>query len=413
MVNPAARAKTPTLGTGSAVVEYRVKALDREHAVLASSVDAVDESDARRQLGLLGLRVISLAPARRTKLWPKPAKVPLVIFSQELVALLDAGLSLVESIEALTEKEHSAAVRRPLEQILNRLYEGQTLGAALAEHPNIFPSLYVATVRASERTGSLREALARFITYQQQIDSLRKTLINASIYPAVLLGAGILVTLFLMVYVVPRFSSIYEELGSDLPFASRLLLQWGKLLEAHTLAVVAVGAGLATALGYGLSRRAARAALGATIARLPTIGRQLRLYQLARLYRTVGMLLRSGMPAVTAMNMSSGLLSEALRAAFADATRAVKEGQSIANAMERHSLTTPVAARMLRVGERSGNMGEMTERIAAFYDEELARWVSIVTRLIEPLFMTVIGLLIGVIVVLMYFPIFQLAGSVQ
>jgi general secretion pathway protein F len=125
------------------------------------------------------------------------------------------------------------------------------------------------------------------------------------------------------------------------------------------------------------------------------------------------MLLRSGMPALTAMNMSSGLLSDSLRLRFADATRAVKEGQSIANAMEHHELTTPVAARMLRVGERSGNMGEMTERIAAFYDEELARWAAIVTRLIEPLFMTVIGLLIGVIVVLMYFPIFQLAGSVQ
>jgi general secretion pathway protein F len=293
------------------------------------------------------------------------------------------------------------------------LYEGQTLGAALSEHPTIFPQLYVATVRASERTGSLREALTRFITYQQQVDSLRKTLVNASIYPAVLLGAGILVTLFLMAYVVPRFSSIYEELGSDLPFASKLLLRWGQLLETHTLAVVAVALALAGGLVYGLSRRSTRAALGATIAKLPTIGRQLRLYQLARLYRTVGMLLRSGMPAVTAMNMSSGLLGVTLRASFADATRAVREGQSIANAMERHHLTTPVAARMLRVGERSGNMGEMTERIAAFYDEELARWVAIVTRLIEPLFMTVIGLLIGVIVVLMYFPIFQLAGSVQ
>ena len=125
------------------------------------------------------------------------------------------------------------------------------------------------------------------------------------------------------------------------------------------------------------------------------------------------MLLRSGMPAVTAMTMSSGLLSEALRTAFAEATASVREGQSIANAMEAHGLTTPVAARMLRVGERTGNMGEMTERIAAFYDEEIARWVAIVTRLIEPLFMTLIGLLIGVIVVLMYFPIFQLAGSVQ
>jgi general secretion pathway protein F len=116
---------------------------------------------------------------------------------------------------------------------------------------------------------------------------------------------------------------------------------------------------------------------------------------------------------VTAMGMSSGLLSVALRPAFAKATQAVREGQSIANAMEQEGLTTPVAARMLRVGERSGNMGEMTERIAAFYDDEIARWVAVVTRLIEPLFMTVIGLLIGGIVVLMYFPIFQLAGTVQ
>jgi general secretion pathway protein F len=394
-------------------MEFRVKALNREQAVLAQQVDAIDETDARRQMGMLNLRVISLTPVRQARLFVRVAKIPLVIFSQELVSLLDAGLSLVESMEALTEKEASAAVRRPLEQILSRLYEGQTLGAALAEHPTTFPYLFVATVRASERTGSLREALTRFITYQQQIDSLRKTLINASIYPSVLLGAGVLVTLFLMGYVVPRFSSIYEQLGSDLPLASRLLLQWGQMLEAHTMMVLAVGGAAAAGLVYGLSRRATRAALGAWIAKLPAIGRQLRLYQLARLYRTVGMLLRSGMPAVTAMTMSAGLLSEALRPAFAKATQSVCEGQSIANAMEIQGLTTPVAARMLRVGERSGNMGEMTERIAAFYDEEIARWVAIVTRLIEPLFMTVIGLLIGVIVVLMYLPIFQLAGSVQ
>src|ERR1700688_2144614 len=236
-------------------MEFRVKALDREQAVLAQQVDAIDETDARRQLGMLGLRVISLTPVRQMRLFARSAKVPLVIFSQELVSLLDAGLSLVESIEALTEKEVSPAVRRPLEQILGRLYEGQTLGAALAEHPTTFPYLYVATVRASERTGSLREALTRFITYQQQVDALRKTLVNASIYPAVLLAAGVLGMLFLMGCVVPRFSSIYEQLGSDLPLASRLLLQWGQMLESHTMAVIVVGGAAAAALGYGLSRR--------------------------------------------------------------------------------------------------------------------------------------------------------------
>jgi general secretion pathway protein F len=394
-------------------VEFRIKALSPAHAVLTHSIDAVDESDVRRQLTLQGLHIISVVPSGRRKLFGRQVKLPLVIFSQELVALLEAGLSLVESIEALTEKEGNPTLRRPLERILQRLYEGQTLAAALSEHPQIFPTLYVATVRASERTGALREALTRYVVYQQQIDALRKTLVNASIYPAVLLGAGVLVTLFLLGYVVPRFSTIYEELGSDLPFASRLLLKWGQLLEAHTFGVLLVLAAAIAAAGYGLTRRRTRVMLGEWIARIPTIGRQLRLYQLARLYRTVGMLLRGGMPAVTALQMSAGLLGEALKSRFTQATQAVREGQSLANAMELHDLTTPVASRMLRVGERSGNMGEMTERIAAFYDEELSRWVAIVTRLIEPLLMTLIGLMIGVIVVLMYFPIFQLAGSIQ
>ncbi len=394
-------------------MEFRIKALSPAHAVLTHSIDAIDEADVRRQLSLQGLRIISILPRKRSSLFTRKAKLPLVIFSQELVALLDAGLSLVECIEALSEKEGSAAMRRPLERILARLYEGQTLAAALAEHPQAFPPLYVATVRASERTGALREALTRYVTYQQQIDSLRKTLVNASIYPSVLLGAGVLVTLFLLGYVVPRFSTIYEELGSDLPLASRLLLQWGKLLEAHTLGVLlGVGVSIAASV-HLLRRRSTRVAIGAWISRIPAIGLQLHIYQLARLYRTIGMLLRGGMPAITAMSMSAGLLGEALKARFARATQAVREGQSLANAMEANGLTTAVASRMLRVGERSGNMGEMTERIAAFYDEELSRWVAVVTRLIEPVLMTIIGLLIGLIVVLMYFPIFQLAGSIQ
>ena len=394
-------------------MEFRIKGLNPAHAVMTQSIDAVDEADARRQFALQGLRIISVVPVGRRRLFKRGAKLPVVIFSQELVALLDAGLSLVESIEALTEKESNVALRRPLERILSRLYEGQTLATALTEHPETFPALYVSTVRASERTGALRESLTRYIAYQQQIDVLRNTLVNASIYPAVLLGAGFLVMMFLLGYVVPRFSSIYEELGSNLPLASRLLLEWGQLIETHTLAVVATFAAAIVAAAYAVSRPATRAALGAWVAGLPTVGEQLRLYQLARMYRTVGMLLRGGMPAVTALQMSAGLLGESLRPRFLQAIQSVREGQSLANALDAHGLTTPVATRMLRVGERSGNMGDMTERIAAFYDESLSRWIAIFTRLIEPLMMTVIGLLIGAIVMLMYFPIFQLADSIQ
>ncbi len=393
-------------------MEFRAKALGADSGVLICPISAADEADARRQLRERGLQVITLT---RSRSWggSRNARVPLVNFTQELVALLDAGLSLTESIETLSEKEADVGIKRTLEQIRNRLFEGQTLSASLAELPASFPPLYVATVRASERSGAIREALSRYVTYQQQVDVLRKSLVNASIYPAVLAVAGTLVTVFLLAYVVPRFSGIYEDLGSELPFASRMLMKWGQLLQAHGLLFLVLLLSACIAGGYIFSRPQTRAALGRQVTKIPAFGEQLRIYQLARLYRTVGMLLRGGTPAVSAFDMSAGLLSAAMRPGLAAATQAVREGKSIGNSLQEHGLTTPVAARMLRVGERSGNMGEMMERIAAFYDDELGRWVGFMTRLIEPALMTVIGLIIGVIVVLMYFPIFELAGSIK
>ncbi|TMB27420.1 MAG: type II secretion system F family protein [Deltaproteobacteria bacterium] len=392
-------------------MRFRITTLDGGQGVAIHEMDALDEADAHRQALARGLRVLAIQAAR-LRGWRR-ARLSLVAFSNELVALLEAGLSLVEAIDALTEKERDESVRHLLEGLRRRLYEGQSLSVALGEFPSSFPTLYVATVRASERTGSIAEALRRFVAYQQQIDLLKKRLINASIYPAVLLAAGSLVVLFLVAYVVPRFSGIYEDIGGELPFASKMLMQWGRLLDAHGLAVLAGFLACVALAGYGVLRSGFRAAVGRLSARIPMVGHQIELYQLARLYRTVGMLLRGGLPVVTAFEMTRGLLAAAARPQLAAATRAVSEGRSLTDALAAQGLTTPVAERMLRVGERSGNMGEMMERIAAFYDEELSRFVDVATRLIEPAMMTVIGLVIGLIVVLMYFPIFELAGSIR
>jgi general secretion pathway protein F len=392
-------------------VRFRVTALDARSSPAIHELDAVDAADARKQASARGLRVLAVQGTRlRTR---GRAKLALVSFSNELVALLEAGLSLTEAIDALTEKERDEAIRGILEGLRRRLYEGQSLSTALGGFPSCFPPLYVATVRASERSGAISEALRRFVVYQEQIDVLKKRLVNASIYPAVLLGAGALVVIFLVAYVVPRFAGIYEDIGGELPLASRLLMQWGQLLDAHGMAVLVGFLATTVAAVYGALRPGFRAAVGHALARIPAIGRQLELYQLARLYRTVGMLLRGGLPVVTAFEMTRGLLAAAAQPRLAAATRAVREGQSLTDALTATALTTPVAERMLRVGERSGNMGEMMERIAGFYDAELSRFVEVTTRLIEPAMMTVIGLVIGGIVVLMYFPIFELAGSIR
>ena len=392
-------------------MRFRITTLDSANGLSTQELDALDETDARRQALGRGLRVLAVHSLRLRGI--RRSKLSLVAFSGELVALLEAGLSLVEAIDALTEKEQEASVRGVLEGLRRRLYEGQSLSAALAEFPSCFSPLYVATVRASERSGAIPEALRRFIAYQEQIDTLKKRLINASIYPAVLLGAGLLVVLFLVVYVVPRFSGIYEDIGGDLPWASKLLMQWGRLLDSHGMGVATVSLAVLALLIHGVMRPSFRGAVGRLLVRIPTVGHQLKLYQLARLYRTVGMLLRGGLPAVTAFEMTRGLLTAATQPRLALATRAVREGRSLADSLASNGLTTAVAERMLRVGERSGNMGEMMERIAAFYDAELSRFVEVATRLIEPAMMTVIGLVIGGIVVLMYFPIFELAGSIR
>lgn len=392
-------------------MRFKVTSLDAAGAVSVQEIDALDEADARRQAAARSLRVLRIEVMRLARMGK--AKLALVPFSNELVALLEAGLTLVEAIDALTEKERDVAVRSVLEGLRRRLFEGQSLSVAMGEFPSTFPALFVATVRASERSGAISEALRRFVAYQEQINVLKKRIVNASIYPAVLLSAGLLVVLFLVAYVVPRFSSVYEEIGGDLPWASKILMQWGQLLEAHGWSVLAAFIAVVVTLVYLFIQPGFRAAIGRAILSIPSIGAQMQIYQLARLYRTVGMLLRGGIPVVTAFEMTRGLLAAESQPRLVAATRSVREGRSLTEALADEGLTTAVAERMLRVGERSGNMGEMMERIAAFYDDELSRFVDVATRLIEPAMMAVIGIVIGGIVVLMYFPIFELAGSIR
>jgi len=237
--------------------------------------------------------------------------------------------------------------------------------------------------------------------------------VNASIYPALLIGVGGIVSLFLLLYVVPRFGRIYEERGSALPLFSRLLLTWGSAVDKHAPVVLSVFGGLILLGIYALRLANVRTAIGDALWRLPALGERLRMYQLARFYRTIGMLLRGGTPLVSALDMGGELLHPLLRERLARASQAIREGRGVAQSLEANGLTTPVALRMLNVGEKSGNMGEMLEQIAAFHDEEMARWVDWFTRLFEPILMAIIGLVIGAIVILMYMPIFELAGNLQ
>ena len=393
-------------------MRFQLKAIAPDGSVESVEYQAPDEATAVQQLEGRGYAVLSVrAKSALGAPWRAPGRFPLILLSQELRVLLDAGLPLVESLDTLAQKERRDEHRAVLERIVAALREGRPLSAALGQFPHAFPPLYIATVRASEKTSDLAPALTRYVAYANQVEAIRKRVVNASIYPLVLLTVGSLVGLFLLLYVVPRFAHIYEERGTELPLFSRLLLAWGQAADAHGMVVLAVLAALAVAALY--TGRALRSRIGDVLWRLPAIGERLELYQLARFYRTIGMLVRGGMPLVAALEMGAELLHPLLRERLAGARRAISEGRKLSQSMEANGLATPVALRMLAVGEQSGNVGEMLEQIAGFHDEEMARWVEWFTRLFEPILMAIIGLVIGAVVVLMYMPIFELAGNLQ
>ena len=397
------------------MAQFNVKALRGASDVVRLHIEAGDADEARRVATRQGLEILSIQAGNPLAGWHLRARpsFDLELFSQELVSLLGAGLSLVEAVDLLAEKETGRSAAAVLTELRTDLHRGQRFSDALERHPAVFPPMFVATVRASERTGDIQEAVSRFLAYHQQLDRIRRRVVSASVYPLMLMGVGLLVTAFMLLFVVPKFSRIYEEIGGQLPFLTRLLIGWGQLLEAHAGLTLGVLAGLLGAAVFAASRPALRRWIGPQIWRIPAIGERLRVYELSRFYRTLGMLLDSGIALPTGLDMAGGLLSPLLRSRLEQAAVQIREGQPVSQAFDRHGLTTHVSRRLLAVGERTGRMPHMVERIALFYEDELARSIDWFTRLFEPALMVLIGALVGLIVVLLYLPIFELADSIK
>ncbi len=396
-------------------MNYLVKAVNSRSEIVALEFRASDALVAKELAARQGLRVLSLRPTLSGLLnfASGRSRFSSALLSVEMLSLIDAGLNLVEAIQALSEKASQPEARRVLEQLLGGLREGLSFSQALSRLPQHFSPLYIATVKSSEQTGNLKEALSRYIAYQEEIDRVRKKVVAALIYPAILTGVGGLVLSFLVFYVVPRFARVYDDISKELPAFSKALVAVGRAVAQHGWLMAALMGGLLIGLGYVAADPRMRAIVLRRLWRIPGMGERIKSYQLARMYRTLGMLLRAGIPFVRAVGMVEDLLAEHLRVPLAAARKSIEEGVSLSAALTGAGLASPVATRMLAVGERGGQLGEMLERIARFYDDETARFVDWFTRLLEPALMAILGLSVGAVVVLMYMPIFELAGAMQ
>jgi general secretion pathway protein F len=391
-------------------MQFTIRALGANQELRTLTFDAADEDDARRQLQAQRLEPLSV---QRVSAWSphRTRPFPLHLFAQELLGLLTAGLSVIEALETLLEKDPDPARARVLGRLAQDLREGLRLSAALRHQPEAFPALFVGLVQAAEVTSDLPRALGRYLDYETRVHTVRHKVTSAAIYPAVLLVVGGAVSLFLLGYVVPRFAAVYQGSGRDLPWASQLLMAWGALVAQHAALLAVVALALLSVAAWRMRRALRSGGWTRLLSNVPGAREKLQVLMLSRLYLTLGMLLEGGIALPQALRLSEAASDAATVRALQSVRHQIESGQPLSVAFAQQGLGTPVANRLLRVGEQSGQLGTMLVRTALLYEEETSRWIDRFTKVFEPVLMAAIGLVIGVIVVLLYLPIFELAGS--
>ena len=334
-------------------------------------------------------------------------------FNQEFLVLLRSGLPIPQILDALIEQMEEGSLRTMVMEVREEVRGGSTLSDALGRCPNLFPPLYIAAVRAGEKTGDLPHTLTRFLDYQKRVEDIRSKVRSASFYPLLLTTAAMLVVIFLMLFVVPRFTEIYADANVKLPLITRVLMEvsslvvnyWHLLLAAIIILVMLFRMVVRTPTG--------KIYLDQVLLRVPFLGGLKIDYALSRFNQTLATVLESGVTLVAAMKMARGTLNNScLEEAMNRGISQVEEGISITQALQRTQFYPPLALRMIRAGETSGSLVSMLNNIADHYEAEVERRLTRLTTLIEPVLMMTMGLLIAFIIVAMYVPIFELAGTV-
>jgi len=395
-------------------MQFNVRTFDAASAAYAERiVDGDSPQDVQRALEGQGLTVLSVTMQTGRIRLGRAARFDVVLFCEELRTLLSSGMSLVEAVDTLSGKQSGGDKRTVLLEIRQHLLEGKPFSSALELNRYDFPVLLIASVRASERSSRIDQALEEFVAYEKVGRELSKKLVSAAIYPVIVVVFGMLVSLFMLSYVVPRFSRVYEDFANGISTPTLILIRTGAFFDAHLLlilaALLAASAGVMLAYRNGTLKTAALRLLG----RFQLVRHHLRLYQLSRVFQTLAMLLKGGFTLSDAIPLARELAFDtALRRRLDGARLQVTEGRRMSQSFAEHGLTDNVTVRLLQVGERSGNLDKTMEIIAQTYRQELMLFIERATRIAEPLLLMVVGVMIGAIIILMYMPVFDLAGGV-
>jgi general secretion pathway protein F len=384
-----------------AIFSYRATSLDG--AITEGAIEAVDEKTAKDLLknsGVIPLKITAPKEGIRKRLISRSPKVDILTFTTELSALLNAGLPLDRTLNILSEISEGSKMKVIVKSVLKSIREGSSFSEALQRHPNIFSRLYVNMVRAGESGGVLNIVLDKLNEFLESSKDLKEHVVSAMIYPAILFLTGIASIIVLLVYVFPSFNSIFEDLGTSIPVSTQVIITASDIIVSYWWLLILLS--VTAWLSFRSYVKSPAGRYNWDAAKLRLAGEIIKQLETARFTRTLGTLLRSGVPMIQALNNSKDIISNQVIASSIDTvSKDVKEGKGITAPLSRAKVFPPLALSMIKVGEETGQLDTMLLQVATTYEKSLRSAIKRFVGLLQPAMVIFMALLIGFIVISM------------
>lgn len=401
--------------------EFRVKAGWPDGSVAEQSVVAADLGAARLEVERRGGHVFevrrkgfSLAGAKAKAKGGRVKMADFLIFNQELIALLKAGLPVVRSFEILLERQKNPVLRRVLTDVRERVNSGSSISEAFAEEGDLFPRLYWTSLKAGEKSGEIEAVLRRYLKYQKTVITLTRKVVSTLVYPVILIAlSGVLIAI-LMTFVIPRFTEFFADFNAELPLLTVVVLGIATFLRQNFL-ILAAGLGGAGFVAWRwFQTSAGRVWLDGAILKLPVVGGIFRRFAITQFTRSLGTLLGGGTPLVPALeNAADAIGNRSVSRKVASVVPRVREGRELWKALEATGIFTDLTIEMIKVGESSGALEEMLAAVSEFYDEEIDLLLARVISFVEPAILVIMGGVIVTILLSVYLPMFRLMSAIK
>ena len=409
------------------MAKFKYVALDKEGREVSGMVDSTSESRARKELAAQGLTVSKMAEVAlegEKKAAAKKAKKPLfgtgvgkdnvTIFSRQLATLLKAGLPLLKSLEVIARQEKNPYFKAIIEDVADNVRTGNKFSDGLAQHPKVFDKLYINMARAGEAGGVLDVVLDRLATFQEKAMKTTNKVKSAMIYPLVIMSVAVIIVAILMVFVVPQFQAIFSDMlnGAQMPALTQMIINISDFMQNNAIATLGIVIAVIVGVKLFFKTKIGIKTWDVAALKLPKVGDMVMKSTVARFTRTFGTLLASGVPILEALTITRGTIKNSLISnALEKVHDRVRDGETLATPLEQQKIFPTMVTSMVEVGEETGQLSEMLNRIADTYDEEVDNSVAGITSVIEPIMIVFLAVVVGTIVIALFMPIIQIIQS--